>query len=88
MEQKPLTHVLTYLLTTHLGLDEAALEVAVDDAGGLGREGAIVQRPAAHLVRVGVRVRVRVRLRLRVRVRVRVTLYSVQQRTSFSPAVK
>tara|TARA_B100000795_G_scaffold37628_1_gene24806 strand:+ start:171 stop:347 length:177 start_codon:yes stop_codon:yes gene_type:complete len=58
----------------------------VDDAGGLGREGAIVQRPAAHLVRVGVRVRVR--LRLRARVRVRVTLYSVQQRTSFSPAVK
>ncbi len=58
----------------------------MDDAGGLGREGAIVQRPAAHLVRVGVRVRVR--LRLRARVRVRVTLYSVQQRTSFSPAVK
>jgi hypothetical protein len=38
-----------------LRLDEAALEVAVDDAGGLGRRGALLDRPGAGLLRPAVR---------------------------------
>src|SRR5438552_18825286 len=36
-----------------LGLDEAALEVGVDDAGGLRGPGAALDRPGAALVRAG-----------------------------------
>ena len=36
-----------------LGLDEAALEVGVDGAGGLGREGAVVDVPGADLLLAG-----------------------------------
>ena len=40
-----------------LGLDEAALEVGVDDAGGLGGEGALRDRPGANFLHAGREIR-------------------------------
>ena len=44
-----------------LGLDEAALEVGVDDAGGLRRGRALADRPRARLLRAGREVRLQAR---------------------------
>lgn len=41
------------LVGDDLGLDEAALEVAVDGAGGLRRQAAARDRPAADLLDAG-----------------------------------